>query len=423
MITNPINNNNQSFFFNPLKIVRSLGWIAVAILSLPTVIGPCFAWKKLAAIWSENERPATQKTVEVASETLGQKTTEDLLKKWVEKAPANEDRLTAQGRILHFLKHPADLLDLSNLRLSSLPSIFEDNRFSNLKELHLMGNRFIGSLSIRNLNARITFKELPWRKLDSENFTNTLFNKDLDEEEGFVEMSSKNLPTPLDVKRNLYNQAIAQFKHSGCLGPCSAEAYLDYLKDAYSGFYFDTSLLYSSGLTLDKFLGQIKDKVETAIKETTPEINPLVFVPFSLARNSIREQHIVVAVINKKNEQIEYFDPKGNQFYSILGSWVDRSLANWNDTSSQKFLEELSRSIFPGKEPSIIRNINGPQSLLNKVDCGAHALDFIQARICTHFIQNNNSNYFETSLSSDGRQLRDTMANTLIESLKRTKSL
>ena len=293
MTINPIN-NKQSLIFKPLKIIQSLGWVAVAILTLPTVIGTYFAWKKLAAIWSKNARSDTQKTNEIASK------------------------------------------------------IFLEDGFEEV------------------------------------------FNE-------AVEMRSKE-PT-------FYEQAIHQFKGSNCLGSRSAEAYLDYLKNTEKnlGFHFNTNLLHNLGFTLNEFLTNIKAEAKDA---------KLIFVPFLLAGNLLREQHIVVAVINKTNEQIEYFDPKGNQFYSIFGRLVDRNLEQWS-IPTQAFLEKLSTSIFPDKEPSIIRNINGPQSLSNKVDCGVHALDFIQARMHIDFIPSKYPNYFETSLSSDGRQLRDTMAATL----------
>ena len=217
--------------------------------------------------------------------------------------------------------------------------------------------------------------------------------------------------TPQQEKEAFYENAIKQFKELGCLGSLSAEAYLDYLKHTERNldFHFNTSLLYNSGIELDKFLASIKEEVEK-----TPS---LTFVPFLLAGNLLREQHIVVAVINKTSKQIEYFDPKGNQLYSMFGRLIDRNLAQW-DIQTQQFLEKLSQAIFPDIEPKIIRNINGPQPLSNKVDCGAHALDFIQARMNSDFIQSKDSNYFETSLSSDGKKLREEMAFTLQAKLK-----
>ncbi|QZA58731.1 Ulp1 family isopeptidase [Candidatus Rhabdochlamydia porcellionis] len=296
MRINPIN-SKQSFIFKPLRIIQSLGWVAVAILSLPTVIGAYFAWKKLAAIWNKHERFDTQKTNEVVS------------------------------------------------------------------KLFLEGS-----------------------------------------ENGFEEVFSEVAETA-SKESTLYEQAIHQFKGSSCLGSRSAEAYLDYLKNTEKnlGFHFNTNLLHNLGFTLNEFLTNIKAEAKDA---------KLIFVPFLLAGNLLREQHIVVAVINKTNEQIEYFDPKGNQFYSIFGRLVDRNLEQWS-IPTQAFLEKLSTSIFPDKEPSIIRNINGPQSLSNKVDCGVHALDFIQARMHIDFIPSKYPNYFETSLSSNGKQLRNTMAATL----------
>lgn len=403
--------NKQSFIFKPLKIIQSLGWVAVAILALPTVIGSYFAWKKLAAIWSKKERPGTQKIDQVASEILVQKTTENLLKNWVERAPVNEDRLTAQERILHFLEHPTSLLDLSNLGLSSLPSIFEDKCFSHLQELRLIGNPLIAPLSIRNLTARIIFKESPWHKLHvSQDFTNTLFNKDLDEN-NFVAMSSENPLTPLEEKKQWYKQAIAQFESSGCLKPSSAEVYLDYLKNIEKnpGFYFNMRLLHKLRPRCNEFLKAI----ETEVKEVKEKNGSLFFVPFLLAGNFLREQHIVVAVINLKDEKIEYFDPKGNRFYySILSRSIDRNLAEWNEPT-QTFLEKLSKTLFPDQNPSIIRNINYPQSLWNSVDCGAHALEFIEKRLSVDFLEQASS-----SLTLDGRQLRRELARTLEESLK-----
>ncbi|KAG6558650.1 hypothetical protein RHABOEDO_001058 [Candidatus Rhabdochlamydia oedothoracis] len=304
-------NNKQSFIFNPLKIIQSLGWVAVAILTLPTVIGSYFAWKKLVAIWSKNERPDTQKTAEVASETLVQKT-----------------------------------LDKNNL--------------------------------------------------------------DLDEEEDFVDMLSENLPKPLEVKKEEYERVIAQFESSGCLGPSSAEVYLDYLKNINPAFHFNMRLLNKLRPSCNEFLKTI----EVEVKEAKEKNGSLFFVPFLLAGNFLREQHIVVAVINLKDEKIEYFDPKGNRVYSIFVRSVDRNLAEWNEPT-QKFLEELSKALFPDQNPSIIRNINYPQSLWNRVDCGAHALEFIEKRLSADSLEQASS-----SLTLDGRQLRRELAHTLKESLK-----
>ena len=299
MNINPIN-NKESFFFKPLKIVQSLGWVAVAILALPTVVGPYFAWKKLAAIWSKNERSDTKKADEIASEVF-----------------------------------------------------LED---------------------------------------DEDGFVN------LDSDKDYVEKTSQ------QKKLKLYTTAITQFQGSSCLGDRSAEAYLSYLKDTYPDFDFNMSLL-KKGLkpSCNEFLKTIQ--AETAGKNS----NFLFFVPFLLAGNSFREQHIVIAVVNMAKQQIEYFNPKGCRFYSMFGR--DRNLAQW-DMSTQEFLRNLSLSVFSNKEPSIIRNMNGPQSLFNRVDCGAHALDFIQTRILTNFIQSD-PNYFETSLRSDSNQLRQEMAATL----------
>jgi hypothetical protein len=217
--------------------------------------------------------------------------------------------------------------------------------------------------------------------------------------------------TPLEKERELYEQAIWQFKGSNCLGSNSAEAYFNYLEKTESspGFYFNMDLLHNVGLTSDGFLERVKEGVDTAKKESAP----LVFVPFLLAGNYFREQHIVVAVINLKDEKIEYFDPKGNRFYSIFG---DRNLEQEN-ISAQTFLEKLSKAIFPDKSPEIIRNINHPQSLWNRADCGAHVLEFIEKRLSSDSLEQAASN-----LSLDGRQLRDELANTLQNTLKRTKA-
>ncbi|PWU15323.1 MAG: hypothetical protein C5B45_02815 [Chlamydiae bacterium] len=310
MKINPIN-NKQTFIFKSLKTIQSLGWVAVAILALPTVIGSYFAWKKLVAIWSKKERSDTQKTDQVASKALH---TED------------------------------DFEDFSIIGMT--------------------------------LNEDYVTK------------------------------------TPQEEKEALYEDAIKQFEGVDCLGSRSAEAYIDYLKNTEQNldFHFDTSLLYGSGLNLQKFLTRITTKIEEA--GLFSKKRGLVFVPFLLERNLFHEQHAVVAVIDMGKQQVEYFDPKGNLFYSIFGSLVDRNLPQ--NVPTQEFLEKLSGISFPGEKPSIIRNINGPQSLFNKVDCGAHVLDFVQTRMFTNFIPSGRyPNYFETSLSSNGKQLRQEMAATL----------
>lgn len=303
MTINPIN-NKQSLRFKPLKVIQSLGWVTVVILALPTVFGSYFAWKKLAAVWSKNERLDTKKTDEFASKALH--------------------------------------------------TDFED--FS-----MVLGKDYV-------------------------------------------------IKTPQEEKEALYEDAIKQFKKPGCLRSRSAEAYIDYLKNTEQNhdLHFDTSLLYNSGLSLYEFL----TRIETEIREAK-----MVFVPLLLEKNLFHEQHIGVVVIDMTKEKIEYFDPQGHFFYSMFDRLVDRNLIQ--GVTTQEFLEKLSETIFPDNKPSIIRNINGPQSLFNKVDCGAHALNFIETRMLTDFIQSDKyPNYFETSLSSNGKQLRQEMAATLEESLK-----
>lgn len=419
MIANPINNNDkQSFQFKSFRIVQSLGWVVLVILALPTVIGSCFAWKKLVAIWDKNERPDTEVTNLLVSNALGKTTTESLLKNWAEKAPEGEKRLVAKGRMLRFLSGKTKTLTLSYLNLSSLPDVFHDKRFSELKELNLIGNPLAtlpSTLQHHNLTALIKLQPSSLR--ESENAIACAPN-----EEGFDDLENEVVPvqTPLEQKEDLYEQAIRQFqKTTDCLGSRSAEAYFDYLKSTETektltektlGFHFNMDLLYNVDLTSDIFLKRIKEETELARKGKSP----LIFVPFLLEKTLVHEQHIVVAVINTTKQQIEYFDPKGNQCYAIFGSLVDRNLAQWG-MSTQKFLNHLSLSVFPKEEPLIIRNINGPQPLLcDKINCGVHVLNFIQIRMYTDFPQSDkHPNYFKTSLSSDAKQLRQAMANTL----------
>lgn len=405
MITNKINNyDKQSIQFKSLKIIQSLGWVVLVILALPTVVGSCFAWKKLVAIWDKNERPDIKRANLVASNALGKTTTESLLKKWVEDAPEDEKRIVASWRILRFLAGQTKTLNLTHLHLRSLPNIFHDKRFSELEELYLEDSLTLPStLRNHNLTALIRFEK--------SNKATITFNLD---KAGFDDISDEIPPaqTLLEQKEDLYEQAIRQFqKTEDCLGSRSAEAYFDYLKNTEKtlGFHFNMDLLHNVDLTSNAFLQRIKEETEIAEQKE----GSLIFVPFLLAKNLFHEQHIVVAVINTTKQQIEYFDPKGNRCYSVLGS-LDRKLSQWN-MSTQDFLKNLSLSVFPEKEkPSIIRNINGPQSSWDKVNCGAYVLDFIQTRMYTDFVQSKKyPNFFETSLSLDAKQLRREMANTL----------
>ncbi|MGL4540183.1 MAG: Ulp1 family isopeptidase [Candidatus Rhabdochlamydia sp.] len=415
MITNPINNyDKQSFQFKSLRIIQSFGWVVLVILALPTVIGSCFAWKKLVAIWDKNERPDTEVTNLVASNALGKTTTESLLNNWAEKAPNDEKRLVAKWRILKFLSGKTKTINLSYLNLRFLPDIFNDKRFSELKELNLIGNPLATlppTLKNHNLTALIRFQPSSLRESQKPNQNAEALNLI---EEGFDDIANEVLPiqTPLEQKEDLYEQAILQFqKTADCLGSRSAEAYFDYLKSTEKtlSFHFNMDLLHNVDLTSDVFLKRIKEETELARQEKSP----LIFVPFLLEKNLVHEQHIVVAVINTTKHQIEYFDPKGNQLYSIFGSVVDRNLAQWN-MSVQEFLKSLSQSVFSKEESSIIRNINGPQPLWDKINCGAHVLNFIQIRMYTDFAQSDkHPDYFKTSLSSDAKQLRQAMANTL----------
>ncbi len=415
MITNPINNyDKQSFQFKSLRIIQSFGWVMLVILALPTVIGSCFAWKKLVAIWDKNERPDTEVTNLVASNALGKTTTESLLNNWAEKAPNDEKRLVAKWRILKFLSGKTKNINLSYLNLRFLPDIFNDKRFSELKELNLIGNPLATlppTLKNHNLTVLIRFQPSSLRESQKPNQNVEALNLI---EEGFDDIANEVLPmqTLLEQKEDLYEQAILQFqKTADCLGSRSAEAYFDYLKSTEKtlSFHFNMDLLHNVDLTSDVFLKRIKEETELARQEKSP----LIFVPFLLEKNLVHEQHIVVAVINTTKHQIEYFDPKGNQLYSIFGSVVDRNLAQWN-MSVQEFLKSLSQSVFSKEESSIIRNINGPQPLWDKINCGAHVLNFIQIRMYTDFVQSDkHSDYFKTSLSSDAKQLRQAMANTL----------
>lgn len=66
-MTNPINNSNtQSLLSTPLKVVKSIGWVVLAILALPSsLVGYQHSRLLLGeavAIWSKNESPTTGKT-------------------------------------------------------------------------------------------------------------------------------------------------------------------------------------------------------------------------------------------------------------------------------------------------------------------------------------------------------------------------
>lgn len=425
MIKNIINNfNNYSFLSRPVKVVQSLAWVALAILALPTVVGSYLALKKAVAVWSKNERSDTEIVHAFAEKVLIKKTTEDLLHEWTEKSPQGEDRLVAKQRILDFFTNQSDYLDLSGLHLSSLPNCFDDERFQKLKRIDVFNNQFLVNLppTIKNLDVHIVFEHSGWRAmLDPEQIEELVQNSDspvgedsgIDDDFGFIDqepLSQSALhQSQIKNKKELYKAAIAEFRTSNYLGTRSAEAYFDYLKSTGHGFYFNMDLLHSVVPDFDVFLTRVKAEIEQAKQENVS----LVFVPFLLAGNAFREQHIVVGVINTAQQQIECFDPKGNQFYSVFGSLSDRNLPHWN-MPSQDFLKNLAVAIFPDKkDPSVIRNINGPQSLMNRMNCGAHALDFIQTRLYTDLIQSNDPNYFETSLRSNGAQLREEMAATL----------
>lgn len=439
-INSSSNESKQSFHSTPLKIVQSLGWVALAILALPTIIGSYFAWKKLVAIWDKNERSDTGATNLVASNVLGKETIESLLEKWVKKAPKGEEgrRIEARCRILQFLEGQKTTLDLSGLNLSTMPHIFEDRRFSRLEKLNLIGNQLTSCPMLGSVN-HIKFNKSPLEQseqTEEKSEQRAAVVKHLQEEcfvvqkESFDEEDFDILPEICNQKppseaqaeelETLYLQAIHQFRALGhLLRFSSTAAYFDYLKRTEKGFPFDFNidLLHKVNPSFDDFLKKIKESAEKAPKDNVS----LIFVPFLLAKSFVHEQHIVVAVINVAKQQIEYFDPKGNQWYSILGNLVDRNLGGYN-ISIQEFLKRLSLSVFPDKkEPPITRNINGPQPFSNGTDCGAHILSFVESMLHNPDVTQD-GNYFKTALPSNGAQIRQEMANTLENFLKSLRS-
>ncbi|WP_220017443.1 leucine-rich repeat domain-containing protein [Candidatus Rhabdochlamydia oedothoracis] len=134
----------------PLKIVQSTGWTALATATLPflTISHKPFVFftKKIIKVWSQNTTETTIKVDKVdPNVSLSKSSCETILKTWVEKDPRGEDRITAQEKIRALLGlsgfQRKETLDLKNLNLTSLPDIFNNPCFHQLKHLDLSCNQ------------------------------------------------------------------------------------------------------------------------------------------------------------------------------------------------------------------------------------------------------------------------------------------
>lgn len=70
-----------------------------------------------------------------------QETTLPKLEEWTDLATDGEDRVGAKKAILLYVKGQNNTLNLRHYNLTSLPDIFEDKAFENMKRLNLHGNR------------------------------------------------------------------------------------------------------------------------------------------------------------------------------------------------------------------------------------------------------------------------------------------
>ncbi|KAG6559491.1 E3 ubiquitin-protein ligase ipaH9.8 [Candidatus Rhabdochlamydia oedothoracis] len=150
MSINSINTFTQKALTIPLKIVQSTGWTALATATLPflTISHKPFVFftKKIVKVWSQNTTETTIKVDKVnPNVSLSKSSCETILKTWVETAPRGEARITAQEKIRAFLGlsgfQRKETLDLTNLNLTSLPDIFNNPCFNQLKHLDLSSNQ------------------------------------------------------------------------------------------------------------------------------------------------------------------------------------------------------------------------------------------------------------------------------------------
>lgn len=178
--------------------------------------------------------------------------------------------------------------------------------------------------------------------------------------------------------------------------------YLNALKNKHPNFIYNDRLIYGNiPITTDKIIEFLSD-----LKNKHPS-NQVIFLPFLVKGWTI--DHAVVAVINLPNETIEYFDPKGQ-------SWFTTRTEKQSSKNVFDFLIEIGQKIISptfSKEKVLYNTKNIPQGSFDNINCGAFCLQFIEERV--------NNNSFDTI--EDGIvdklinpiEIRHQLANNLIQ--------
>lgn len=177
--------------------------------------------------------------------------------------------------------------------------------------------------------------------------------------------------------------------------------YLNSIKNTYPNFIYNDRLMYGNvPITTDKIIDSLND-----LKKDHPS-NQVIFLPFLVKGWTV--DHAVVAVLNLSNETIEYFDPKGQ-------SWFTTRAEKQSNKNVFDFLTEIGQKVISptfSKEKVLYNKKNIPQGSTDNINCGVYCLQFIEERLKHSFdaIENGIVNKLTNPLN-----IRHKLANNFIK--------
>lgn len=157
---------------------------------------------------------------------------------------------------------------------------------------------------------------------------------------------------------------------NSAIKPGITSKYLNSVKNKYPNFIYNDRLMYGNvPITTDKIINFLNDL------KNDHSSNQVIFLPFLVKGWTV--DHAVVAVLNLSNETIEYFDPKGQ-------SWFTTRAEKQSNKNVFDFLTEIGQKVISptfSKEKVLYNKKNIPQKSTDNINCGAYCLQFIEERL------------------------------------------
>lgn len=206
-----------------------------------------------------------------------------------------------------------------------------------------------------------------------------------------------------NITDSAFDRTLTHLLHNNNSGlqPGMTSEYLTALNNKYPNFVYNDRLMYGNiPVTMDTIIDFLTD-----LQQQHPS-NQIIFLPFLVKGWTV--DHAVVAVLNLSNQTIEYFDPKGQ-------SWFTTRVEKQLNKNVFEFLTEIGKKIISptfSQEKVLYNKQNIPQGSLDNINCGVFCLQFIEERL------NHSFDRIEAGIPDrpvDPLKLRYQLANNLIK--------